>query len=262
MSAARSRDQDHGREHCGDRQDREQRERRRAPRRRARPGWLAVLAPVLWLAACQGPQLDTRTFEVQYLAQHEVANLIEPYVFTDRESSPGTMSTAYGAVTVRETPDNLEKIARVLEEYDRPKPTIMLHFQVIEANGAADSDPAIADVEQELRRLFRFEGYELVAETQIAGIEGTGVRQLIGDTSTRRHFVIEGGVSEVRLGSGEPTLTMNVQLNTPDMPGILQTSVTIPAGHSVVLGTAQAPAFEGALILVVRAEIVESATDR
>jgi hypothetical protein len=38
---------------------------------------------------------------------------------------------------------------------------------------------------------------------------------------------------------------------------VLQTSVTVPAGHSVVLGTAQATAYEGALILVVRAEVAE-----
>lgn len=231
-------------------------------------GWIgrtlaaAVFAAVtLAVAACDGgPTLDTRTFEVRYLAPHQVDRLITPYVFSDRETNPGMLSSSQGAVTVRETPDNLEKIARVLEEYDRPRPTVVLHFQIIEADGAGEADPAIADVERELRRLFRFEGYRLQAETRVTAIQGTSVRQLMG-REEERGFMIEGGVIEVRRGSDHATVTLDVQLNVAMAGPVLETSVTIPAGHSVVLGTANAPAYEGALILVVRAEIVEPGTD-
>ena len=221
-----------------------------------------LLVAMVALAGCEGPELDTRTFEVRYLQPHEVRNILEPYVFTDREGRAGLMSTSQGAVTVRETDDNLEKIGRVLEQFDVPKPTVMLSFQIIEADGAREVDPAIAEVEAELRRLFRFEGYELVAETQVVGIQGTGIRQMIGDarttyTSDEGFFMIEGGVSEVRGTTGaDPTITLDVRLSHRDMPNILSTTVTIPAGHSVVLGTAQAPGIEGALVLVVKAEIV------
>lgn len=216
---------------------------------------LAALTVAI-LAACQGPDLDTRTFEVQYLPAYQVDQLIAPYVFTDREQNPGMMSTAEGAVTIRETVDNLEKIARVLEEYDRPAPTITLHFQIIEADGARETDPAIAEVERELRRLFRFQGYDLVAETQIVGIQGTGTRQVVRDSEQGEAFVVRTGVTEVR--RGDPiTVTLDVQLSAVFGP-LLETSVTIPAGHSVVLGTAESSDYDGALILVVRAEIMES----
>lgn len=218
------------------------------------PGLLAV-GVALALTGCQAPSLDTRTFEVQYLPAYEVDQLIAPYVFTDRERNPGMMSTSQGAVTVRETRDNLDKIARVLEEYDRPRPSVMLHFQIIEANGAAETDPAISAVEAELRRLFRFEGYRLVAETQVGGIQGTGIRQAVS-SAAGDEFMIQAGVTEVRTGTEFVTVTLDVGLMTADVGRILETSVTIPAGHSVVLGTANAPAFSGALILVVRAEIV------
>lgn len=229
----------------------------------------ALLLALGGLMACQEPELDTRTFEVRYLQWNEVRDILEPYVFTDREGRAGMMSTSQRAVTVRETEDNLEKIARVLEQFDVPKPTVMLSFQIIEADGARETDPAIAEVETELRRLFRFEGYELVAETQVVGIQSTGIRQMIGDarttyTSDEGFFMIEGGVNEVRGTTGAaPTITLDVRLSHRDMPNILSTTVTIPAGHSVVLGTAQAPGIEGALILVVKAEIVgEGAADR
>lgn len=219
---------------------------------------LLALAALSGAACDAGPQLDTRTFEVRYLAPYQVEMLIAPYVFTEREGNPGMMSPAEGAVTVRETPDNLDKIARVLSEYDRPKPTVMLTFQIIEADGPGGSDPAIADVEQELRRLFRFEGYDLVAETQVAAIQGTGIRQLVGDEGGESQFMIQTGVTEVRAGDESTTLTLDVGLTANRAGTILETSVTIPAGHSVVLGTGKTPDFDGALILVVRAEVVES----
>ncbi|NIP80187.1 MAG: hypothetical protein GWM90_13580 [Gemmatimonadetes bacterium] len=220
--------------------------------------WLPLLVLTAGMAACERPELDTRTFQVQYLAPYEVEHLIGPYVYRDRESGQGTMSTAQGAVTVRETPDNLDKIGRVLEEFDRPRPSVMLHFQIIEANGAAPADPAIAEVEAELRRLFRFDGYELVAETQVGGIQGTGIRQAVGGTSSGEGFIIEAGVTEVRPSERATTVTLDVQLGAESMGEILRTTVTIPAGHSVVLGTARSPVHEGALILVVRAEVMDT----
>jgi hypothetical protein len=210
-------------------------------------------------AACGGPDLDTRTFQVQYLPTYQVDNLIAPYVFSDREGSPGMMSTTEGAVTVRETEDNLDKIARVLEQYDQPRPTVMLHFQIIEADGVTGSDPAIADVEEELRRLFRFEGYGLLAETKVGGIAGTRLHQTVRAGEGGAEFGIAGGVSEVRTGASGATVTLDVEL-VGRGGRALATTVTIPTDHTVVLGTAQAAGVEGALILTVRAEVVESGT--
>ena len=232
-----------------------------APRRGLRTLTLGVmLLSAAAAGACgSGPELETRTFNVQYLPGYQVEQLLAPYVFTDRERNPGVMSVTEGAATIRETPDNLEKIGRVLEEYDRPKPTVMLHFQVIEANGGEETDPAIADVERELRRLFRFDGYELLEEARVTAIQDTGTRQWLGDAGSIAGFGIQTGVTEVRRGPETTTVTLDVGLSATGATGnILETSVTIPTGHSVVLGTARAPIRGGALILVVRAEIVES----
>ena len=153
---------------------------------------LTSVAAVLVLAtgACSGPQLETQTFELQYLDANTAAGLIEPYIYFDRESAPGMVSTAGDMashlITVRETPDNLEKIARVLSKYDQPAPMVQLHFQVIEANGTTIKDPAIEDVESALRQLFRFEGYRLLAEAVLAGVAGSSMSQNLGG---------EGGVS-------------------------------------------------------------------
>lgn len=89
------------------------------------------------------------------------------------------MSFVDDAVTVRETPDNLDKIARVLAQFDRPTLSVRLHFQIIQADGAARSDPAIAEVEAALRKLFRFRGYRLVGEAVVGGTEHSEASQEI-----------------------------------------------------------------------------------
>ena len=69
--------------------------------------------------------------------------------------------------------------------------------------------------------------------------------------------MIASGVTDVRDRGETPTLTLEVQLSTNAVGNALSTQVTIPTGHAVVLGTAQTQQ-EGALILVVRAEIAPS----
>ena len=118
---------------------------------------MTLAAFCLALTACnRGPTLDVRTFQLQHRSGFEAAELISPYVYTDRETNPGAMSATGNAISVRETRDNLDKIARVLEEFDQPVPGLRLRFGLIEADSFQGSDPAIADVVQELRSLFRF----------------------------------------------------------------------------------------------------------
>lgn len=215
---------------------------------------VAMAALATGFVACGGDDLDTRTYELSYLQNHEAGRLIAPYVYTDREGAPGTFEIAGSAMTVRETPDNLQRIERMLAAFDVPQPLTMLHFQIIRANGAAPPDPAIAEVERELRRLFRFEGYELLAETRVGVVEGAAIRQTARGGG--EDFVIEGVVGAVRSRGERPAIALRLELWTDGGTSRpLQTEVTIPAGHAVVVGTLET-AESGALILVVRAEVV------
>ncbi|HVO33973.1 MAG TPA: hypothetical protein VMT21_00330, partial [Gemmatimonadales bacterium] len=126
-------------------------------------------------AACSNasPRLETRTFALHYLTEHEVMSLLMPYVDETRPGAKGEMTVGSGTVSVRETADNLDRIARALAQYDKPQPSVRLHFQVIRADGAAQSDSSIREVETQLRSLFRFRGYALVADGFVTGSEGT-----------------------------------------------------------------------------------------
>lgn len=201
------------------------------------------------LAACGRPTLDTRTFDLHYIRGYEAAQLLGPYVYSDRPDAKGQISYTTTAVTVRETSDNLDKIARVLAQYDHPKPLVRLTFHLIQADGAAVADPAIADVEPTLRRLFRYRGYRMVEEGVFSAADGGEVNQAMGGYSIAAELQ---GVA----GAGDSaTIELRVRLVGRDVN--FSTSVGLPIGKTAVLGNVGEDP-RGTLILTVRAELISA----
>jgi len=211
-----------------------------------------IVALVALLAACGGsnPRLETRTFALRYLNAGEARELVDPYVYHDRRAgAAGALSVTNGALTVRETPDNLERIARMLAQFDRPRPLVRLTFHLIQADGAAASDPAIADVEAALRKLFRFRGYRLVEEGVFSATEGGNVTQQLGGAG----YVIAAEIQRVS-GSGDSAIVnLSVHLRGRDVQ--FGTEVGVPVGRTAVLGNVGEDP-RGTLILTVKPELV------
>lgn len=209
-------------------------------------------AAVLLAVGCRGPfPLDTRTFELHYLHPSDAEHLVNPYIYFDRPGAKGAISISTGSITVRETRDNLDKIARVLAQYDHARPNVRLTFQLIEADGFAHRDPAIADVEATLRTLFRFTGYRLVAQGVATSLEGGTITQELGGASAPY-----GLLAEIRhvVGSGDSaTVELQVRLRLP-RGGDFGTIVSLPIGKTAVLGNVQSAPGATTLILTVRPE--------
>ena len=207
-------------------------------------------------AACSNasPRLETRTFALHYLTEHEVMSLLMPYVDETRPGAKGEMTVGSGTVSVRETADNLDRIARVLAQYDKPQPSVRLHFQVIRADGAAQSDSSIREVETQLRSLFRFRGYALVADGFVTGSEGTTTQQWLGGSGGPYGLTARiNGIS----GTGDSAIVhLVVELQFPGPGGSFETSVGIPAGRTAVLGNVTGSTSSSALILTVRPDLV------
>ncbi len=217
----------------------------------------AALSVLLGWTACDGPpQLDVRTFPLEGLRDYEAQQLLQPYVYEGRPRAPGTLSVTNGAITIRETPDNLEKIERVLAEYDRVRPDVRLHFQLIEADGFTDSDARIATVEAELRKIFRFGGYRLVGEAFVTATDGSAVTQ--GMQGTDDAYDIRSEVYWV--GPGAIRLE-EVTLFSDTGGRILSTTVNIRPGQTLVLGSSPKEG-SGTLLLTVRAEEATSISNQ
>jgi len=215
---------------------------------------LAVLG--LILSGCgRSPSLDVQTFNLQHRSGQDAAALIDPYVFGDREVNPGQVSVTVDAITVRETRDNLQKIARVLEEFDQPIPGVHLFFQLIEADSFQGEDDAIAGVVAELRSLFRFEGYRLVGEAMVPvsgpSPYGTNFTQRFTGMGTDTPMTVQARVRVLPSGS--------VRLETVSLSDfwdeLLSTSVNVAPGQTLVIGGTQATREDRTFILTVRAEI-------
>jgi hypothetical protein len=210
------------------------------------PMMLGVLAG---LAACGGPRLETQTFNLKYLPGNTASLIISPYVYGDRKDAKGLMSYSQSTLTVRETLDNLEKIARVLAQYDHPRPLVRLAFHLIQADGATVTDPAIADVEPTLRKLFRFRGYRMVEEGVFSVREGGVVQQALGAYSLNAEMRRVAGVGDSAI------VEISVTLLGRDVR--FGTEVGVPAGKTAVLGNiGEDP--RGTLILTVRPELISA----
>lgn len=224
---------------------------------------LALLPVALLFGACDQfgtPKLDVRTFNLDHRSGYEAAELIDPYVFGDREKAPGDMSATMEAITVRETRDNLDKIGRVLEEFDQPIPGIRLRFQLIEADSFQNEDPAIADVVDELRTLFRFRGYRLIGEAMVPVAGGSQGRQQF----SQRFLGVENPITVE--ASAQVTSDGTVRLNPVQLRDtwdeLMAATVNISPGQTIVIGGTQArtrlvdgtPSGRSVLVLTVRAE--------
>lgn len=209
----------------------------------------AATAAMLATACGGGPRLDTRTFDLKYLRGAEAARMVGPYVYADRPSAKGMINYTDGTLTVRETPDNLDRIARVLAQYDRPLPLVRLTFHLIQADGATASDPEIADIEATLRRLFRFRGYRLVQTGVLSANEGGEVQQQLGNGD----YEITTRIRRVA-GTGDSAIVdMQVHLAGRDVR--FSTDVGVPAGKTAVLGNVGRDS-HGTLILTVQPQLI------
>ncbi|MDE2804320.1 MAG: hypothetical protein OXN18_04135 [Gemmatimonadota bacterium] len=146
---------------------------------------------------------------------------------------------------------------------------VLLTFHLVQADGFTDQDPEISDVVSELRKLFNFEGYRLLATSvfnvglilnrQETHVTGEGSQRIIaGDSETP--FTIRADVSSPRATGAvraRVTLTdvitrqLNPRMGSTERAPLLEASVTIRDGQTVVLGSARRTAGEPVLILVV-----------
>lgn len=214
-----------------------------------------LLLSAAYAGCSPSPQVETRTFELKYLEDKTAEALVEPYVYRERADGAGTSSVVDGKLTVRETPDNLARIAQVLEEFDRPKPMVRLRFQIIEADGAETVDPAIAEVESALRELFRFEGYRLLDEVLIQGTEGNGTAQEFR-SEDYGPWSIETFIENVRTDSEGGSVQLRVGFTVAGRM-MLHTSVRVRTGQTAVLGRSPAQLQDKTLVLAVRPELVD-----
>ena len=210
---------------------------------------IVVVIPVaaMFYKESFGPQ--TRSISLQYISGAEAASVLRGRI------SRGLLVEGWSehTVFVRGSENDYRKAMDLIAKEDRPAPQVALKFQIIEADGFAQTDPAIAPVESALRGLFRFQGYRLAAEAFLRARENTEASQTIAGPDDTQYSII-AVIGDVVRREGKTSTEMNVRLMSGGNE-VLTTSVNVPDGQTVVLGTARPNAKRAALILVVTPEM-------
>jgi hypothetical protein len=137
---------------------------------------------------------------------------------------------------------------------------VQLTFHLIEADGFQGDDPEIAAVVTELRKVFRFQGYRLLSTSVLHATAnpGSSVSQKVADDQGRAYSIAAdvgavGGDARPRLTA--TSLALNVRLGLVQQgssyTGLIDASVRLQDGRTVVLGSARLSGQSGALILAV-----------
>lgn len=130
-----------------------------------------------------------------------------------------------------------------------PDRNIRLVFQLVEANGFQDTDEEIRDVVAELRELFRFRGYRLVATGLLnTTVDASAQTRLTGDE--RGGYVIQTWVGAAE---GDPSKDprVSVELHHEGHGPAMEATVRVHDGQTLVLGSTRTLDGE-ALILIMR----------
>ena len=211
---------------------------------------IVVAVPFMVVLTKEALRPDVHGLNLRYLTGAEGASVLSGQVpvsalegWSERKGEPG------GTVYVRGSKAELEKARDVLARYDVASPQVALKFQIIEADGFNASDSAIAPVESVLRNLFRFKGYRMSAEAYLQAKSNTEAQQAIAGLDGVQYSIIVR-VGDVLRREGKASAGLEVALMA-DHDQVLGTSVNVPDGQTVVLGTARPDPKRAALILVV-----------
>jgi hypothetical protein len=213
---------------------------------------LSVLM-MLALSACdtRTKGMEIRTYELSRLSREDALALITPYVHEG-----GYLSGSGRLITVRDKPERLKLIEEMLKKYDGGGQAVdvVMEIQIIAADGFAERDTAIADIEQTLRETFRYQGYKLLDETHVSAREDATFTQRLQD------YGLEGHLGRVSTVGAEKRVPLEIELGRPahkSANGLIEpgesmsTTVTLTLGKPLVLGQSTKG---GAIILVVRAK--------
>jgi hypothetical protein len=199
--------------------------------------------------------LEERTFKPKYKEAGEVLRKIYQELGNDVR-----VDMYYGSlVVVKGTKDRLAEAESIFNEFDQPPKQIWIQVMLIHANGSDEKrttfDPRLrTEIVKKLSTLFKFKSYTVVGQAEISGLERNPV-SFSSDLSSESSvsFAVE---AIPLLSEGVITLkNLKIVAMKPNK-GEIMTTVNIPNGETVVLGSSRSDMEGGAMITVVTAKVM------
>lgn len=197
--------------------------------------------------------LEVRTFELERMDHESALALLTPYI-----GEGGTVTGRGGLITVREEPEQLERIAEVLARYDGAPAQVRISVHVLE--GGDFEGASGLPFEATLRELLPYGGYRVLDDAEFRATEWSDfTRDGIGS------FRIGGSVTDVRVEEPGASATVNlgVEGRTQEHEGKrISGTVNAPLGETVIVATHRSGGAGPALVVALRAELIEGGATR
>jgi hypothetical protein len=184
-----------------------------------------------------------KTIPLHHLSNGDAALLLGPYLTGKGGVYP--VGSSMHAVTVRGSSATIAEMEKLLAQYDRSPVTISLNFQLISADYTSNRDASLAGLDSVLRSVLKFSGYHLMRAAVVNVSEGSIASQTL--SADGQDYRLTYDIAEVSGTGADATVHLKVSLQrlgvtmTDGMrtvdPQLLSTGVTIPIGHTVVLGS-------------------------
>ncbi len=212
-----------------------------------------VLAVASSVAAAGVEARELRTFPVHYRPVHEVASLIEPLISPDGSF---TIQPKFNLLTVQDEPEVIEKVAKLLAEWDVPPLSYRVRIRVLLGMTVPPTPgppgPLISGIGADLAKVFHYTSYQEVETIQITTTDGTAVEALAGGRY-HLHFVLRalpGDPDRVQLTQFEVSRREQGTAEAEVLRSLLRATVSLQIGQTAIVASARSEAASQGLILV------------
>jgi len=215
---------------------------------------LACAFAVLFVVAAVPSQArEVRAFPVRFRPVREVAALIEPLISPDGSF---TVQPKFNLITVQDEPDVLDKVAKLLAEWDVPPLSYRVRIRVLLGTTVPPTPgppgPLISGLGADLSKVFHYTSYQEVETLQITATEGTVVEALAGGRY-HLHFVLRalpGDPDRVQFAQFEVSRKEQGTAEAEVLRSLLRTTVSLQVGQTAIVAAARSEAASQGLILV------------
>jgi type II/III secretion system protein len=218
---------------------------------------LAGAQPLLAQSQPQQVELVVHVYTLRHQTAGDALGLVQPLL-----SPRGTVELrpAANTLVLRDTPDALARLLRVLVSFDHPSRPVDVELWMVRASGKASSPPlppkqsaVPAELLRALAEHLPYEQYGLLGSSKVRGAEGEKMTfQVAGDYAVRFRLGTIVGEQRLRLNDFEVLLMPD---NGEPVP-LLRSQLNLWLGRSMVFALSPGEGSSTALMVVVRCRTV------
>ena len=211
-----------------------------------------ILAGAAPAAAQTEPALLVHAYTLRHQPAAEALTLVHP-LLTRRGSVQ--LQPGGNTLVVRDEAEVVERVARLLREFDHPAKKLKIRIQVVRAGDGGEGEALDAELAARLGELLRYASYRVAAAADLEAREGEVASYELGE-EYRISFQLGTLMSGERLKLHDFEVTRRE--DDEQRRRLLRTQVNLRLGRPMILGLAKNESSRRALLLVLTCTLAGS----